>query len=284
MRVGVFAPAKINLTLRVAPPRADGRHPLESVVVFADAGDVLTLEAGPSALTISGPFALALEGENLISRALAMLGVEARVHLEKNLPVASGIGGGSTDAAAALRGANMLFALGLSDHELEERAAVLGADVPVCVRARPVFMEGIGERLTPIDCPEVHAVLVNPGTAISTADVFKRFDQMALGSVLSAQAPHWRDQRDLLAGLRASGNDLEAPARALGPIATVIERLAAGEGVRFARMSGSGATCFAVVDAPQHAQSLAHLVQDAQPTWWVKPVRLGAIDASAYRV
>jgi 4-diphosphocytidyl-2-C-methyl-D-erythritol kinase len=285
MAVTVFAPAKINLSLKVARPRADGRHPLESVVVFADVGDRLIMEEGRGALRVRGPFARALDtdGDNLIDRALASLGVGAKVLLEKNLPVASGIGGGSADAAAALRGANMLYDLRLTDDELERHAAEIGADVPVCVRSRPVFMEGIGERLTPIDVPELPVILANPGIALPTRDVFARYDAMQLGSDLVGAAPAgWTDTLALRAALTHLPNDLEAPALDLNDnIGAVMARLArCGGVVGPVRMSGSGATCFAVMQDWDSAEAAAYVMGLERPEWWVQPARLGAVDVN----
>jgi 4-diphosphocytidyl-2-C-methyl-D-erythritol kinase len=281
MRVSVFAPAKVNLSLHVARPRADGRHPLVSVVAFADVGDVLTIEPGETALTLSGPFAAALDGENLILRALAMIGFSARVHLEKNLPVASGIGGGSADAAAALRGANALRKRPLSEPELMAKAAMLGADIPACILCQPAVMRGAGEILAPLAMPALDAVLVNPGVGVATAAVYRRFDEMGLGAdVEGDQPPPWRDSGAAIAALKGMRNDLEAPARALEPaIGDVLERLARPE-VLLGRMSGSGATCFALMSDRTGAETLAAALSAERFPWWVRAVRIGAVDAA----
>jgi 4-diphosphocytidyl-2-C-methyl-D-erythritol kinase len=289
MTVAVFAPAKINLSLRVAPPRADGRHPLQSIVAFADVGDRLILEEGRMSLKVRGPFAKALDtdGDNLIERALASLGVGAKVTLEKNLPVASGIGGGSADAAAALRGANMLYDLRLTDDELERHAAEIGADVPVCVRSVSVFMEGQGERLTPIDLPELVVILANPGVPLPTRDVFARYDAMQLGEALTGMAPAgWADAESLRVALREMHNDLEAPACDLrSEIAQVLARLGRCGGVTGpVRMSGSGATCFAVAKDWESAEPSAYVMGLENPRWWVRAARLGIVDAAPRRV
>jgi 4-diphosphocytidyl-2-C-methyl-D-erythritol kinase len=281
--VRVFAPAKINLSLHVGAPLANGRHPLASIVSFADVGDVLTLERGENALTLTGPFAAALTGENLISRALAALGVSARVSLEKNLPVASGIGGGSADAAAALRGARALFDLKADDAELGAIAARLGADIPVCIASQPAWMTGAGEVIQALALPELHAVLVNPGVALATAAVYARFDALgAARPVLDAlPPPAWPAAQDAIAGLMAMTNDLEPAAIDLAPeIGAVLEELRGAANVRLARMSGSGATCFALVSDARAARALADAIRTRHGGWWAAPIRLGAIDAA----
>ena len=277
MSVRIFAPAKINLSLHVGPLGADGRHPLASVVAFADVGDVVTLEEGDG-LSISGPFAAALDGENLITRALAALGVTARVHLEKNLPIASGIGGGTADGAAALIGANQLLRLGHHASALEGFAAALGADGPVCVAGRPAFMTGGGEQVVEIELPPLDAVLVNPGAPLATAAVYRKFDELSAAALLPAHAPpHWRTRAEAIAALTEMRNDLEPAARALAPaIGDVLAVLKTAPGVPLARMSGSGATCFAILDDATAAQSLARDLLAAHPGWWVRPARLGA--------
>lgn len=283
MAVTVFAPAKINLSLHVGRARADGRHPLESVVVFADVGDVLHIEEGPNALDVTGPFAADLEGENLITRALALLGVSARVTLEKNLPVASGIGGGSADAAAAMIGVNELLKLGFDRATLAEKGAALGADLPACVRGKPAFMTGTGETLTDASVPDLHAVLVNPGVALSTGAVYRKFDEQGGDAELSNENPRWRNRDEAIAALVQMRNDLETPACALAPIIGYVRaRLSQDSNVLLARMSGSGATCFALVDNHDNAMNLAGVLQDEHASWWIRAARLGAVDVTTY--
>jgi 4-diphosphocytidyl-2-C-methyl-D-erythritol kinase len=267
--VTAFAPAKINLALHVGPPQADGRHPLTSLVAFASVGDRVTLEEG-AGFSLSGPFASALAGEpdNLVTRALARVveGRPVRVRLEKMLPVASGIGGGSADAAAALRAARTFFALDLDDAALEAQAAALGSDVPACVRARPAIMTGTGEALQPFALAPLHAVLVNPGVALSTAAVYRRFDQRGVFGALSL------DPNDL----PGSRNDLEAAACDLAPeVGAVLEALRASPEARLARMSGSGATCFALVGDAASARRLAEAIGATHSGWWVRSTVLG---------
>lgn len=273
MSVRRFARAKINLSLRVGPPHDDGRHPLQSIVTFADdVGDWLQAEAASTlSLHVDGPFASALnnEADNLVLRAARLLGANrgARLSLTKNLPVASGIGGGSADAAAALHALNELWSLSLEDNDLASRAAVLGADTPSCVFATACVMSGTGETTTPLSLPPLHLVLANPAIALSTRDVYERFDDLGLGEDLPAEPEDWRDSR----------NDLTAAAIDLAPqIADVLEALADLDGVECARLSGSGATCFAVVADRKSAEAAARELGAARPTWWIKPATCGA--------
>jgi len=287
--VEVFAPAKLNMHLNVGPPRADGRHPLQSLAVFADIGDVLTLApAEDLRLSLTGPFGGALEGEadNLVLRAARALAefsgrpAQAHIRLDKRLPVASGIGGGSSDAAAALRGLAYLWDLRLHADDLAELAAGLGADVPVCVRAQSAFMQGAGERTSAVAVPATHAVLVNPGVPLSTGLVYRRFDEMGLGAAFEEEeAP--ASVADLLIYAQARRNDLEPPARDLSPpVAEALRWLQAAPETALARMSGSGASCFALVGDAAQAAALAQRCAVQQPSWWCAPVRLGAVDAA----
>lgn len=288
MSVRVFAPAKINLTLKVGPPRADGLHPLQSVVVFADAGDwVAAAPADALSLRVSGPFAQALEGEddNLVLRAARALAEAAGVaapgatlSLEKHLPVASGIGGGSSDAAAALKALNALWALGLGEAQLAKIARGLGADVPVCVGARPAYMTGAGETFAPMRAPVLHAVLSNPQIPLPTPDVYRRFDAMGLGAPLAGETlPHWPEPDTAFAAIAAVGNDLTPAAAALAPaLAHMAAVLRDDARVRVTGLSGSGATMFALVEDAAAAKTLAHDVSLAHPAWWVQACVLGA--------
>ncbi|MEJ0023046.1 MAG: 4-(cytidine 5'-diphospho)-2-C-methyl-D-erythritol kinase [Alphaproteobacteria bacterium] len=283
--VRAFAPAKINLALHVGPPRADGRHELASIVAFCDAGDWVELEEGPAGLTVTGPFAasLANETDNLVTRALALVaeGRSVRVKLEKNLPVASGIGGGSSDAAAALRAARTLLGLSLSDAELASLAAKLGSDLPACVWARTAIMRGAGEDTEALALSDLFAVLVNPGVSLSTAAVYRRFDERAIWGDLDLKPIG----KNPIASLVSMRNDLESAGADLAPaVSFVISTLRQFEGVRLARMSGSGATCFALVGDRVTAHGLAERLRIAHPHWWVYPTRLGAIDVVPRRV
>ncbi|MCZ8334513.1 MAG: 4-(cytidine 5'-diphospho)-2-C-methyl-D-erythritol kinase [Rhodobacteraceae bacterium] len=265
-----FAPAKINLCLHVTGRRADGYHLLDSLVVFAGVGDRVsaTLE-GPPSLTVEGPMAAGLsgEGDNLVLRAARAIGVSARIVLEKHLPVSSGIGGGSADAAATLR----LLAR-LSGRPLPDAAAVLalGADVPVCLAGRPVRMTGIGEGLAPLPpLPEAWMVLANPGVAVSTPAIFRALAR-ADNAPLPRDLPSLRTPAELAAFLTMQRNDLEPPAVTLEPvIGRVKAALTAQAGCLMARMSGSGATCFGLFADPLSANAAARAICAAEPGWWV---------------
>lgn len=260
-----FAPAKVNLTLHVTGQRPDGYHRLDSLVAFATVGDRLRLDPGPEmALEVSGPFAAGVPCDlrNLAWRAAEQAGWTGRISLEKHLPHGAGIGGGSSDAGAVLR------ALGAGRGAVE-----LGADVPVCVLARAARMQGIGEDLTPVDLPPLPAVLVNPGAIVPTPAVFKALkckDNAPMPVVPDLAGPdQW------IAWLSAQRNDLEAPARAVAPvIGDVLTALEVRAGARLCRMSGSGATCFAVFDSSDAAQRAAADLSAAHPDWWVVPTRL----------
>lgn len=268
------APAKVNLFLHVTGRRADGYHLLESLAVFPPVGDRLGVTpADGLSLVVAGTFAagLADEADNLVLRAARALAAAAgivptgRLTLDKRLPVASGIGGGSADAAAALRLLRRFWRLPPID--LAPIAAGLGADVPVCLGARAARMQGIGERLDPAPTlPRFGLVLVNPGGAVATAAVFR-----ARTGGFSAPArlpPSWPDAVAMAADLARLGNDLEAPARALHPpIGAALAALNAAPGRLLARMSGSGATCFALFADARAARAAAAGL--ARPGWWV---------------
>jgi 4-diphosphocytidyl-2-C-methyl-D-erythritol kinase len=271
-----FAPAKINLFLHVGDKRADGFHPLQSLAVFTDMGDVLKVEpASTLSLTIDGPFAKGLdsEGDNLVLRAAGALGDGgARMVLTKNLPVASGIGGGSSDAAAALRGLRLLWNDSHDNVALQAIAAALGSDIPVCLDAAAAFMEGRGEILRGVEAmPRVPMLLVNPGVAVPTRDVFAALATRS-GAAMQIPRGRFRDTADLLRFLENTRNDLEAPARALQPvIGDVLAALAALPGALLSRMSGSGATCFGIFADDACCHRAADLLRDARPGWWIAP-------------
>ncbi len=249
---------------------------LDSLVAFADCGDVLRgSEAADLSLTISGPFAAGLAGEadNLVLRAARALAAEAglpahaRLVLEKHLPVASGIGGGSADAAAALRLLCRLWHIAPDPAALDRLALRLGADVPVCLRSRPARMAGVGEKLEPAPAlPPCCVLLVNPGVAVATAAVFRaRFGPFSAPARLPAG---WPDAPAMAADLAALANDLEAPARSLCPvIGGMLASIAAQPGCLLARMSGSGATCFGLFADPAAAEHAAGAT--ARAGWWV---------------
>ena len=272
------APAKINLFLHVGVRRADGFHPLQSLAVFTAMGDVLDIEDAPSlSLTIQGPFAKGLDGEgdNLVLRAARALDSDpqsAKLTLTKNLPVASGIGGGSADAAAALRGLRRLWNLDKDEAGLRHIAAGLGSDIPACVLSAACFMEGRGEILRPLlSLPRVPMLLVNPGVAVPTKDVFAAL-QTRSGVEMSLPQGRFQDTADLLRFLETTRNDLEEPARRLQPvIGEVLSAMVALPGALLARMSGSGATCFAIFADDDCCARAADKLKQAQPNWWIAP-------------
>lgn len=276
------ARAKINLALHVTGQREDRYHLLDSITVFAGTGDRLSLQAAEApSFTVSGPFASALEGsdpaqDNLVLRAITALqrasGVQLptlAVHLEKNLPVASGIGGGSADAAAALLLAQEATGLTLPAGILQSIALKLGADVPVCLAGQPARMSGIGEDLAPLPpLPRCGLVLVNPGVAVSTPAVFKALERRD-NPPLPGMPPDFATRQDLVSWLKGTRNDLQAAAIALLPlIEDVLAALNAHPAAEFCRMSGSGATCFALC-APEAATALAEDLRAQHPGWWI---------------
>lgn len=271
------APAKINLFLHVGARRADGFHPLQSLAVFTAMGDALQIEAAPLlSLNIQGPFAKGLEGEgdNLVLRAArALSGMQsAKLTLTKNLPVASGIGGGSADAAAALRGLSALWNLEKDEAALRELASALGSDIPVCVLSCSSFMEGRGEVLRKVETmPRVPLLLVNPGVAVPTKDVFAAL-QTRSGADMALPRGRFADTADLLRFLETTRNDLEEPARRIQPvIGEVLSAMSALPGALLARMSGSGATCFAIFADDDCCTRAADKLRQAQPGWWIAP-------------
>jgi 4-diphosphocytidyl-2-C-methyl-D-erythritol kinase len=282
MSVRVFAPAKINLTLEVGAPRADGYHPLQSAVVFAGEGDWIEAEpADTRTLEITGPFANELQpsDDNLVLRAARLLDPQrgAALKLEKNLPIASGIGGGSSDAAATLTALNQLWALGRSVEDLAALSATLGADVPVCVYKRSAWMSGIGADVAPLRCASLDAVLVNPGRPLSTPSVYRRFDAMRLGDVLTERAPpDWSTRGAALSEAGHLGNDLEAPAVMLMPeLGGLLHTLRTNSRAIFASLSGSGATCFAITENANDARAMAEELAARNRDWWVRATTLG---------
>lgn len=275
------APAKINLALHITRRREDGYHDLESLIVFADVVDELEAVPGPGdTLTITGPFAKGLgNGEtNLVSRAVAAFRVRwpgavetgLALTLHKSLPVAAGIGGGSADAAAALRLMAGLSSQAIPIAELSALAAQLGADVPACLLSRPLVARGIGEILAPLpEFPELHIVLVNPMVPLATADVFRRLRSHDNYSLPALPTPLTRPAQ-LGIWLSETRNDLEPPAIKLVPvIGDLIERLRAAPGCILARMSGSGATVFGLFGSSTQAHQAASDLRQASPDHWV---------------
>lgn len=273
------APAKINLNLRVVGRRADGYHDLESLVAFADFGDELTLAPGrETALDIAGPFAkdCGSSDDNLVLKAARALGLPAgRFTLDKRIPVAAGLGGGSADAAAALRLIARANRLADDDRRLAAAALACGADVPVCLQSKPRVMKGLGEKLSsPVVLPRLHAVLVNPGVPLRTAEVFASFRGDEPSNMPVDHVPF--DRSALLAWLAARGNCLtRAAVSRVSAITTVFDAIGAQPGCRLARMSGSGATCFGLFDDRAAAADAAKELLKLHGNWWIRPVTLG---------
>jgi 4-diphosphocytidyl-2-C-methyl-D-erythritol kinase len=305
-----LAPAKVNLTLRIVGRRADGYHDLESLVAFAPFGDRLILRIGPPlGLTVSGPTAPGAgpPADNLVLRAAQAVAARidglklGRFSLIKRLPSGSGLGGGSSDAAAALRLIAQANALGLDDPRIRESARATGADVPVCLDPRPRLMRGTGDILSaPLALPNLGIVIVYPGIAVSTGEVFKALDLapgepgtagvppallIEAGSARDARAggqdargpKEGRDEREaFLAWLAGETNDLQAAAIAIAPpIADALRAIADLPGCRLARMSGSGSACFGLFDSARAAAAAARRLAPARPDWWVRSGSLG---------
>lgn len=275
MRLGERAPAKINLALHVRGRRPDGYHSIQTLFAFCEVGDELTGEAGEELqLRLQGPFAagLAGEGRNLVLEAAsalaraAGLAAGARLTLTKNLPVASGLGGGSADAAAALRLLNRLWGLNWPLEKLADIGGSVGADVPACVFSRMMRGEGVGEVLRPVAAVQAPVLLVNPGMAISTAEVFRAWDGVDGGAL---------GDGDPMTAAIAGRNDLEAVAKALEPaVATTLSAMKSMPGAILTRMSGSGATCFTVFKADRDRDAAAAALAASHPGWWIAATRL----------
>jgi 4-diphosphocytidyl-2-C-methyl-D-erythritol kinase len=283
------APAKVNLTLRILGKRRDGYHDLESLVAFARVGDRLTLAPGPAlGLDVDGPTATAAGdiADNLVLRAAQALAARVeglrvgRFALAKHLPVAAGLGGGSADAAAALRLLARLNQIEVHDARLLDSARVTGADVPVCLDPRPRLMRGVGEILSaPINLPALPTVLVNPGVAVPTKDVFAKLGLKPgeqAGTVSNVEFDRTADLDALISHLASYPNDLEAAAISLQPvISEVLARLAEQDGCLLVRMSGSGATCFGLFRSNAAARAAAEHLTSMHKNWWVSATVLG---------
>jgi len=280
--------AKVNLTLRVVARRGDGYHDIESVVAFADCADRLTLTPGPElTLQMSGPLAQACgaTSDNLVLKAARLLAERVpdmkagSFTLDKVLPVAAGIGGGSADAAAALRLLARLNELSLDDERIIEVAELTGADVPVCVASQACVMTGVGETLQPLALPKMPCVMVNPSVPVPTRDVFDalglRNGELLVGATdILLQDRSWPETDASIAewieAFVEVGNDLEAPASRIQPVITeVLSALGESAGVKLVRMSGSGATCFAIFADDAAAQRAAEKIRRDHAAWWV---------------
>jgi len=277
----ILAHAKINLFLHVTGKRDDGYHLLESLVTFAEFGDRLELKPAETlSLEITGPFAASLSQDNIVMKAAQLLKnhtgykAGAQMTLEKHIPVGAGLGGGSSDAAAALLGLAKLWGVAIDDADMQKMALQLGADVPVCLARRMAWMQGVGERVTPIKrkC-DVWAVLVNPGAPLLTKDVFRRFSG---AFTPPADMPKEIDSFDaLMRCIQPKHNMLETPAMALAPvIRDVLVAIGATPGCYLSRMSGSGATCFGLYDNEATAKAAAADIQRRFPQWWSRATRL----------
>ncbi|HEY1071320.1 4-(cytidine 5'-diphospho)-2-C-methyl-D-erythritol kinase [Brevundimonas sp.] len=285
MTLSGLAPAKINLFLHVGPVADDGYHPLASLVAFADVGDGVTVTpADALSLSVTGLFggALAGEGDNLILRGLRALGEAAgigappvAVTLDKQLPIAAGLGGGSADAGTAIRLAAQLLDLDLDEAALEAVAGVVGADGPMCLRARPAWATGRGGDLTDEPrLPPLPAVLLNPGLPSPTGAVYRAYDDAPAGGTDCPEAPADWSPGVVIDWLKAQRNDLEAPALRVTPgISEALAAMRAMPGCRLTRMSGSGATVFGLFDDAAAAEAAAVALQ--RPGWWGRPCLLG---------
>lgn len=281
-----LAPAKVNLFLHVGPLAADGYHPLASLVAFADVGDAVTVQpAGRLSLTVTGPFAGGLndDSDNLIPKALRALGQATSagdpplaVTLDKQLPIAAGLGGGSSDAGAALKAARDVLGVPLDDDALAGIAAAVGADGPMCLHARSAWAEDRGDRLTfEPRLPPLPAVLINPGVPSPTGAVYRAYDAGRAGTADRPQPPGDWAASTVIDWLSEQRNDLEAPAVALQPV--IGEALAAAArlpSVRLVRMSGSGATVFALFDTADQAAAAARRLMETRQDWWVRSAAL----------
>lgn len=276
----VAARSKLNLCLRVTGQRIDGYHELESVVTFTELADQLSFtDSDRLSLTVSGPFAARVPVEgNLILRAAEKLrqscGINKGAHivLEKHIPVEAGLGGGSSDAAMTLVELSRLWDVTLPKGRLQEIALSLGADVPVCAFNQPAFITGIGEKMEPLKgLPSYPVVLVNPMIPLSTVNVFKRgfpHFSMSIGESYPSKPEAW------LEFLRKQANDLEMNAKSLVPeIWQVLDMLSSFTGCQLSRMSGSGATCFAIFALQEQAEEAARIIGEETPGWWTHATR-----------
>jgi 4-diphosphocytidyl-2-C-methyl-D-erythritol kinase len=272
-----IAKPKVNLYLHVKGKREDGYHLLESLVVFPEGGDELSVDAAEQlSLTVSGQFSgdVGVPSDNLVLKAAYLLRqrtgckLGAKIELKKNLPVASGIGGGSADAAAILHLLVDLWKCDLPENELHDIGLSLGADIPACLVEQPLIMEGIGEKLRKVvGFPNFYILLVNSDTMVSTAEIFRNLS--IPNDILPADISDYESQRSLLAKLKNCRNDLQATASDIAPdISTVLSFLDTQVGCKLARMSGSGATCFGLFESKATADRAAAKIANKFPRWW----------------
>ena len=275
--IEAFAPAKINLSLHVTGQRTDGHHLLDSLVVFVDVGDRVFFEAADELLlTVTGPCSAGVptDSSNLVLRAAKLLDANkgARITLEKNLPAASGIGGGSSDAASAVRGLCRLWQV-----EPSNDVIALGADLPVCMKAQPTRMRGIGDQLTGIpQLPDTWLVLVNPNVEVATPEVFLRLVDKAQPPMETI--PNFHSARDFADWLKTTRNDLQTPAIEIEPvIGEAISVIEALHGCLISRMSGSGATCWGLFATKKAADDAAAVIQSLKPDWWSTATKINPL-------
>lgn len=280
--VSDLARAKINLTLRVHGRRTDGFHELTSLVVFADVADRVEMTpADTSGFSLSGPFVAALgRGQNLVEQAAMQFRERfpdtppVHITLDKQLPVAAGLGGGSADAAAILRLLAHLQGGTVTDDRLDRIAMALGSDIAVCLRSSAAWMTGRGEKVVPIpDFPKLPTILVNPGAALGASEVYAALKAPVLEET-EAELPHRfsvsGDTFDLIDALKHSSNDLQAPAIRLAPVINdVVDAIAATKGCQLARMSGSGSTCFGLYASEREAKEASEKIAARFPQWWI---------------
>ncbi|KZK93445.1 4-diphosphocytidyl-2-C-methyl-D-erythritol kinase [Pseudovibrio sp. Ad5] len=284
-RVEELARAKVNLALHITGQREDGYHMLDSLVVFPEIGDLISVEPAPDlSLQITGEFSAKIQGDpadNLVIKAANMLAEHlpsasgVQIELEKSLPVAAGIGGGSADAAATLRALTRIWGVSPSPTDLAKLALSLGADVPMCLEEKPARIRGIGEIIEPLtDLPSGAIVLINPLIEVSTPAIFHTLEKKN-NTPLPEMPEEFESMKALANWLKTCRNDLQKPAISQAPeISEVLDLLASQPDTLLARMSGSGATCFALVETLEAAQAIASHLQEAKGNWWIKAARV----------
>lgn len=294
-QIRVAAPAKINFFLAITGKRDDGYHLMDSLIVFLNVFDHITVEAnGTGCISVSGPFADAVPGDasNIVWRAAAVLAEDMPgvaetigtktidIHIEKNIPVGAGLGGGSTDAAAVMRALCRLWSCDLDETALRRAGLRVGADVPACLAACPVYVGGIGDELTSARVPAFDILVVFPERHVSTAAVYRAFD--AMGADSPAVPAGLEDAPPAVRAIAARNNDLQQAAISLVPeIETCLAALAACEGCLLARMSGSGSACFGIFEDAATASRAAAEIAGAHPGWWIRAAQTGAGDRAA---
>lgn len=302
MTVSVFAPAKINLTLHVTGQRPDGYHLLDSLVAFGPVGDILSVATADAPFfTVKGPESTGVPvgNANLVSKVSRLLAADVTlgIDLKKNLPPASGIGGGSADAAAMARalilGGNEVAQSLRTTSDLEpegvlrraaDRLLALGADIPMCLAPGPKRVTGIGDQMSAVEIPRLNAVLVNPRVGVSTPAVFQALTQKN-NPPMGETIPQGADAATFCEWLGQQRNDLQRPAVQMFPqIANLLDLLAQQNGCRLARMSGSGATCFAIFETAQKAATSARLLKQTYPEWWIASGGIGDFRAESMPV